>query len=204
MNSELRDTYDRIAEDWHTDHTSDDWWLDGTDAFIALLPPGGSVLDVGCGSGTKIGYLIRHGLHVTGIDFSQKQIDLAKKDYPAATLTCMTMEDIDQLSETFDGVFAQASLLHIPKKNIGEMMKKMTGRLKPQGALYIAVKERREGEPEEEIRVEQDYGYPYERFFSYFTLPELASYMENQGLTVVWQKRDLLKKTVWLQIIGKK
>ena len=204
MNTALRDTYDRIAEDWHSDHTSDTWWIDGTDAFISLLPRGGKVLDVGCGAGPKIGYLMKHGLQVMGIDFSQRMLDLAKKDCPAGTFKCMAMEDMDQLTETFDGVFAQASLLHVPKKNVGEMIRKMTDRLNPQGILYIAVKEKKEEGPEEEITIERHYGYPYERFFSYFTLPELAGYLEEQGLNVVWKKRDILKKIVWLQIIGKK
>ena len=49
----LKETYNKIAEQWRRDHQSDDWWVLGTDKFISLLPNGATVLDVGCGAGTK-------------------------------------------------------------------------------------------------------------------------------------------------------
>ena len=110
------------------------------------------------------------------------------------------------MSDTFDGVFAQASLLHIPKKDAGDVVKKMARRLVLGGLLYIAVKEARAGNPEEEIVKENDYGYEYERFFSYFTMEELERYLADAGLIAVSKSRNPNKsgKTVWLQIIGRK
>ena len=49
----LRDTYDRIADDWARDHERDTWWREGTAKFASLLPNGARVLDAGCGSGQK-------------------------------------------------------------------------------------------------------------------------------------------------------
>ena len=49
--------------------------------------------------------------------------------------------------------------------------KKFKNKLNPNGVLYLAVKEKRK--VEEEIATENDYGYEYERFFSYFTLDEI-------------------------------
>lgn len=201
----LKETYNRIAEDWHHDHVDDAWWVEGTDAFIKELPQGGSVLDVGCGSGVKSKYLVERGCKVIGIDISDGLLDIARREVPAAEFRELSMTDLDSMAETFDGVFAQASLLHIPKKEAGEVVQKLAGRLVPGGLLYIAVKEVRSDKSEESIERENDYGYEYERFFSYFTLAELEQYLRDAGLEVVSKSRspNPSGKTVWLQIIGK-
>lgn len=203
---DLKETYNRIAEDWHRDHLHDDWWIQDIDTFIKNLPPGARVLDVGCGSGVKAKYLMGHGLKVTGIDISENLLEIARREAPEGEYRLFSMTDLDTMPETFDGVFAQASLLHIPKKDAGDVVKKMANRLVPGGLLYIAVKEPREGNPEEEVVTENDYGYEYERFFSYFTMAELERYLTDAGLHVISKLRNPNKsgKTVWLQIIGKK
>ncbi len=206
MNKDLQATYDRIAEDWHRDHHLDDWWVKGTDAFVAMLPEHASVLDVGCGSGVKSKYLAEHGCAVTGIDISQNLLDIARREAPPAHFMLLPMEELDTLQETFDGVFAQASLLHIPKLEAGEVVRKMAGRLKPGGHLYIAVKEVKPGQAAEEAARENDYGYEYERFFSYYTMAELEGYISDAGLSVVEKVPNPHSngKTVWLQIIAEK
>lgn len=203
---DLKETYNRIAEDWHRDHLDDDWWREGTDAFIKELTPGAHVLDVGCGSGVKSKYLVDHGFKVIGIDISDKLIEIARREAPEGEFRVLSMTDLDLMPETFDGVFAQASLLHIPKKDAGDVVKKMARRLVPRGFLCINVKEAREGTPEEEVLKKNDYGYEYERFFSYFTMDELERYLADAGLSVVSKLRNQNKsgKTVWLQIIGQK
>lgn len=202
MNIDLRDTYNRIAEAWHNDHTADDWWIEGTNTFLSMLPQGGTVLDVGCGSGSKTKYISERGCTVTGIDFSEKLLEIAREEAPMAKFALLPMENLEQLNEKFDGVFVQASLLHIPKNEAADVVKKMAEHLNPGGHLYIAVKEVKEGKPDEEIKTEDDYGYPYERFFSYFRKSELESYMAQAGLKVVWKEAKPTGRTTWLQIIG--
>ena len=203
---DLKETYNRIAEDWHRDHSRDDWWIEGTDAFIEKLSAGARVLDVGCGAGTKSKYLIAHGLKVIGIDISDALLKIAKREVPEGEFKELSMYDLDKMSETFDGVFAQASLLHIPKKDAGDVVKKMANRLASNGLLYLAVKEIRENQAEEEIVTRNGYGYEYELFFSYFTMNELEQYLKDAGLKVILKLRNLHPsgKTVWLQIIGEK
>ncbi|MFZ2167928.1 MAG: class I SAM-dependent methyltransferase [Minisyncoccia bacterium] len=201
----LKETYNRIALDWHRDHTHDDWWVEGTSAFMQNLPAGARVLDVGCGSGVKSKYLTDHGFKVVGIDISDGLLDIARHEVPGVEFRELSMMELDTLTETFDGIFVQASLLHIPKKDAGDVVKKMAERLAPGGFLYIAVKEVRADKPEEAIEKENDYGYEFERFFSYFTMSELEQYLADAGLEVVLKLRNPNPsgKTVWLQIIGK-
>ena len=203
---DLRETYNRIAASWHAAHANDDWWIEGTNSFAQLLQPGASVLDIGCGSGMKCKYFCDRGFKVLGIDISDAMIEIAKREAPRAEFKLLSMADLDSIPDTFDAVFAQASLLHIPKKDAGDVVMKMARRVAKDGLLYIAVKEAREGMPDEQIMTENDYGYDYERFFSFFTMDELEEYLRNASLEVVSKVRNssLSGKTVWLQIVGKK
>lgn len=81
----LKDTYDKISENWHQDHKKDDWWIEGTDKFISFFKKGDLVLDVGCAGGIKSKYLIERGLNVIGIDFSKEMIRIAKREEPNGT-----------------------------------------------------------------------------------------------------------------------
>lgn len=200
----LKETYNKIAKDWHKDHCKDEWWVKGTNEFVSLLKENDLVLDVGCGAGTKSKYLVNKKLRVTGIDFSKEMIKIAKKEVPSANFIVLDLDNIDNLQDNFDGIFMQAVLLHIPKKEIISKLKKIINKLKNGGYLYIAVKEKRKNGSEEEVKTENDYGYDYERFFSYFNKKEVMDFMEKIGLTIVYDNITLLKNTNWIQVIGRK
>ena len=204
----LKDTYNKIAESWHKDHQADDWWQEGTNIFISYLKSGNSVLDVGCGGGTKSKYLANKGLKVLGIDFSENLLKIAKREVPQAKFSMMNINKMDTLEESFDGIFMHAVLLHIPKKEIEGILKKAVSKLKDGGYLYIAVKEKIEGGVDEETKVDNDYGYEYERFFSYFSLEDLKTYFNNVGLEMVYENvmspSKTARKSSWMQVIGKK
>ncbi|OGZ70771.1 MAG: hypothetical protein A3F47_00030 [Candidatus Staskawiczbacteria bacterium RIFCSPHIGHO2_12_FULL_38_11] len=204
----LKETYNKIAESWHQDHQSDDWWVEGTNTFISFLKKGELVLDVGCGAGTKSKYLLKNGLQVIGIDFSEKMIEIARKEIPQGKFFVMDINDVDKLRENFDGIFMQAVLLHVPKKEVESVLKKAVVKLKVGGYLYIAVKEKISGGVDEEIKKDDDYGYEYERFFSYFSLDEFKNYFKNVGLEMVYENvmspSETLRKSNWMQVIGKK
>ncbi|MDP3727453.1 MAG: class I SAM-dependent methyltransferase [bacterium] len=199
-----REAYNRIAEDWHRNHRDDTWWVEGTDKFISLLPAGASVLDAGCGGGTKAKYLSEHGIAVTGIDFAENLIAIARAEVPEAKFAVMDMYDLSGLAAEFDGVFAQAVLLHVPKREVPVVLHKLAGKVQPGGLFYIAVKEIKPGQPEEEARIENDYGYEYRRFFSYFILPELEGHIRPLGLEIVHADITPSGNSRWIQLIARK
>ena len=201
---DLRETYNKIAEDWHKDHKQDNWWVEGTNEFISFLKPNSLVLDAGCGAGTKSKYLIDKGLKIVGIDFSDKLIEIAKREAPTGNFFVMDINEADKLTEKFDGIFMQAVLLHIPKKDAEKTINKLLGVLKPGGYLYIAVKEKKIGGADEEIKTENDYGYPYKRFFSQFTLGEIKNLIKKTGLEISYENVTPFGHTRWIQVIGKK
>jgi len=201
---DLKSTYNKIAKDWAADHSDDSWWIEGTEKYVSFLPKGGFVLDVGCGNGEKSKYFVDKGFGVTGFDFSEEMIKLARSHVPSATFFVKDIKEPLDFGKQFDGVFAQAVLLHISKKEVLNVIKNIIAPLKPSGYLYIAVKETKPGKPDEQMVKESDYGYEYERFFSYFTSEEMESYLEQAGLVIVHKETISSGKTNWIQIIAKK
>ncbi len=200
---DLKATYNKIAEDWFKDHHGDTWWQEGTEKFLTELPKNASILDVGCGAGVKSRYLTNKGFKVTGIDFSEKMIEIAKRESPEIPFEVVDVYEIDKYPKTFDGVFAQAVLLHIPKEKIRSVLAKLKGKIKPNGLLYIAVKGMRDDGVEEAVKKEDDYGYEYERFFSFFNLSELESYLKELGMEIIWKTSTTSSRADWLQIVGR-
>ncbi|MGD1003202.1 MAG: class I SAM-dependent methyltransferase [Minisyncoccia bacterium] len=200
---DLKSTYNRIAEDWDNDHTNDQWWKEGLEKFTSLFKAGASILDVGCGSGVKAEILEKKGLKVTGIDFSEKMLEIAKRRVPNGNFQLVDLYNLPNFHEKFGGIFAQAVLLHIPKKDIGKIVRSLKEKLNPGGYFYVAVKERRLGEKEEEIVKENDYGYEYERFFSYFTTEEVKNIFMSEGLDIVYESTTHSGRRNWIQVVGK-
>jgi len=85
-------------------------WLD---TFAALLPAGGSVLDIGCGMGEPIArYLIERGFAVSGIDSSPQLISLCRERFPLQIWAVADMRSLS-LGRTFDGLIAWDSFFHL-------------------------------------------------------------------------------------------
>ncbi len=193
-----------IAEDWHVDHLQDDWWHEGTDKFVFFLSPNAQVLDVGCGAGHKTKYLTGKGLRVTGTDFSKNLLAIAKREAPNADYVLSDMRDLYAIKGGVDAIFAQASLLHIPKDEAPTVIAHWATKIKPRGYIYIAVKGTKEGRPEEQVIKEADYGYEYERFFSFYSLEELRKFLTDLGFSIEYENEKLTGSTNWIQIIGRK
>lgn len=85
-------------------------WLD---RFTSLLPDGGSILDIGCGSGEPIaGYLIANGYDLTGIDASLPLIELCRSRFPEKLWVVADMREL-ALGRRFDGLIAWHSFFHL-------------------------------------------------------------------------------------------
>ena len=200
----LRDTYNTIAQEWHRDHQSDTWWQEGTDIFLSHLKSGARVLDAGCAGGYKTKYIASRGYAVEGIDLSDAFIAIAKREQPNLRFHQMDIRDIEVLPDTYDAIYTSAVLLHFPKNELRTQLEKFNTKLHDQGYLYIAVKGQRPGGVEEEVKTEHDYGYPYERFFSYYTKADLESACVNAGFTIVFSSVVHTGNTDWITVVAQK
>ena len=74
----------------------------------------------------------------------------------------------------------------------------------PGGYFSVQLKEKYPHGPEEEVLKESDYGYEYERFFSYYTLPEVEELFRQCGLKVLSAEVTEPTKTRWILVLGQK
>lgn len=154
------------------------------DRFLSMLPCGGSILDIGCGSGRDAKLFSEKGFNVTGIDYSPSMIDIAAKTAPKATFKVMDMQCLN-FEHAFDGAWANASLLHIPKSHFPKILGEIYNILNPNGVFYIALKQ---GD-KEGVELDTRYG-SLQKFFSYFEENELRTFLTDAGFRVI----DLFKK----------
>src|ERR1700722_557588 len=137
------------------------------DLFIPHLPKGSKILDAGCGSGRDSQYFLAQGYDVVAFDGSQNMARLARQ-LTGLTVQHKSFSDINS-EEEFDGIWASASLLHVPKSELQDILHKLKKSLKPQGVWYISF---RYGEGE---HIEDD------RYFNDQTEISLRDIMEQLG-----------------------
>lgn len=201
---ELRHVYDDLAKLWGGDFTLHDWGYKELAEFAKQVRDSGGrrVLDCGCGSGVQSKLLLDEGLEVVGLDLSPKMIAEAKKKVPGAKFMVGDMTKMNFAKDSFNGVYARASLLHIPKNLIPKVLKSIRKILTNDGIFYLALKE---GEGEEEIE-EERYGRRVRRFFSFFKSSEIKKLLSQAGFKIVSlirHKRHAASQP-WLRILAKK
>jgi SAM-dependent methyltransferase len=106
--------YQHYAREWDADRRASGWndrpWHD---RFIAGLPAGATVLDLGCGGGSPVAiHMVERGLRVTGVDSSPDLIALCRAQMPDQEWIVADMRALS-LGRTFDGVLAWDSFFHL-------------------------------------------------------------------------------------------
>ena len=163
--------------------------------FLSHIHMGGRILDFGCGSGRDTKYFKEQGYLIDAIDGSVELCRIAT-EYSGVQVKCMDFFDIDY-EDTYDGIWACASILHVNNERIPDLIKILLRALKPDGVIYISMK----------------YGrFSGERDGRYFTDMDEKGFaqMKNDipGMTVIdeWVSEDVRrnKPTKWLNEIIKK
>ena len=106
--------------------------------FLKYLPEKAHILDAGCGVGRDAKYFLNHGYTVTAFDASEEMVRLATQETKLPVLLS-TFEAMD-FQEVFDGVWAEASLLHIPYHETRNVYQKIYQALKPGGVFHAMLR----------------------------------------------------------------
>lgn len=131
--------YDRVAERYlATKNPQDPIALSALERIAEDLTSGAPVLDLGCGAGIPATrWLAERGFAVVGVDVSERQLDLARRFAPKATLLKADMMELDFEPATFDAVVAFHSIIHVPREEHPALLQKIHGWLRP-GGLFLA------------------------------------------------------------------
>ena len=109
------------------------------DNFLPLIPEGGKILDAGCGSGRDAKAFSAQGYQVDAFDASEEMVKFARSNTGLDIKfdTFMSYESKTQ----FDGIWACASLLHVPATDLAKTIGKLFTHLKEGGHLYFSMKQ---------------------------------------------------------------
>lgn len=107
--------------------------------FLARVPAGGLILDAGCGSGRDSKAFLDLGYRVCSFDACQELVILAEQ-YIGQPVTVRLFSDIDEV-DCYDGIWACASLLHLPPDEIPAALGLLWLALKPGGTLFVSFKQ---------------------------------------------------------------
>ena len=167
------------------------------EALLSALPnqKGLSLLDLGCGPGRDLLYFKNEGHHAIGLDGSYEFCEMAR------SLTGLPVLHQDflklELPEQFvDGIFANASLFHVPSQEMVRVLKELRSALKPQGVLFSS---NPRGNSE---------GWQGDRYGTYLELTSYQRLLESAGFKIVkhyYRPRGLpCAEQPWLAVVSRK
>lgn len=162
------------------------------DRFLSKLSQISHILDFGCGSGRDTKYFLEAGMEVTAIDGS-KELCKAASEYTGIHVKQLLFQDLSDVN-TYDGIWACASILHLPKNELKSVFQKMVTALKSDGIIYTSFKY---GTAE---------GVRNGRYFTDFTEDTFKAFIDDiKGVTIeeCWITEDVRpdRNEKWLNLI---
>jgi SAM-dependent methyltransferase len=106
--------------------------------FLALLPPGGSILELGCGAGNHAAKMLAAGFALRATDGSPEMAEIASRRL-GHPVEAMLFHELCE-DQAYDGVWASACLLHVPRHELAGVLARIHRALKPDGVFYASFK----------------------------------------------------------------
>jgi ubiquinone/menaquinone biosynthesis C-methylase UbiE len=171
--------YDQVAGQYARLEDGDPWprtrWLE---KLLHALPPGSSLLDLGCGSGDPASILIAQQHHITGVDLSGEQIKRARRNVPSGTFLHADAASIRFPDASFDAVVSFYTLEHIPRNEHASLLGAIHRWLRADGLLLVSLEA-----GEAEGIVGEWLGVPM--FFSCFDPETMVQMIQFAGFEIV-------------------
>ena len=111
-------------------------WID---RFLSLIPRGGTILDVGCGTGEPIAtYMIEQQYKIVGVDFSKNMLAIAGNKHPEQTWIYMDMRMLE-LKNQYEGLISWGAFFHLTPCEQHNTLVRFVQHLLPKGVLLLTV-----------------------------------------------------------------
>ena len=187
MNKDHKETvkagYNAIADRYLATRTRDSEDVRLLDELTTRLHPGARVLDAGCGAGLPISQMLSEKFEVTGVDFSEAQIELARKNVPKAIFICQDMTKLDFPENTFDGICSYYAIIHIPREEHQALLTRFYRILKPGGLALLCL-------GAENLIDDIDENYLGTRmYWSHYDSETYLKMLTQCGFSIIWSKR---------------
>ncbi len=164
--------YDQSAEDFR-EGTRDH---DVSQNIAALLrhiegEPPFTILDLGCGPGRDLAAFSRLGHLAIGLEGAARLVAMARAN-TGCTVWQQDFLRLDLPDRSFDGIFANASLFHVPSRELARVLRQLHATLKPAGVLFSS-----------NPRGENEEGWSHGRYGAYHDLEAWRRYMSEAGFS---------------------
>lgn len=193
MSSATKQYYDSHAADYFNQTVSADM-SHLYDRFLENIPEGGSILDVGCGSGRDLLAFSLRGFKAQGIDSSGTLARMASaySGVPVNVGDFSTMK----INGQYDGIWACASLLHVEREFLSDTLKNLKAAMIPGGVIFASVREGAGQRAGDDGRV-----------YTLFYIEELKEIFAKSGLQVqlAWKTQDVIhsrSKLTWINVMA--
>ena len=166
----------------HYDSNAQSFW-EGTrdhdvsqnyEKFLARLPQGKAldILDFGCGPGRDLAYFSSLGHRPVGLDGSANFCTMARHNTDCPVLLQQFLS-LDLPQQAFDGIFANASLFHIPGQELPRVLRELHQALRPEGVLFTSIPR---GSAE---------GWSGQRYGHFMELEDTRDYLAEAGFVLL-------------------
>lgn len=137
----VRRGYDKLSYAYRADDTPDDYedYARWVRILTDRLPARSPVLDIGCGCGLPATKLLAESFEVTGVDFSEVQIDRARRLVLAARFVCGEIAEQTFPAESFSAVVSFYAIIHMPLDEHPGLFRKITQWLRPSGCFLATL-----------------------------------------------------------------
>jgi len=131
--------YNTIAAEYLATRTDTSEDVQLLQELVARLPEGARVLDAGCGAGVPVTKILSRFFDVTGVDFAQAQIEMARQLVPNAKFICHDIVDLNLPDGSFDAVCSYYTIIHIPRQEHRKLLQNFHRMLKPGGLALLCL-----------------------------------------------------------------
>jgi SAM-dependent methyltransferase len=179
----VKDGYNAIADRYLAERTRDSEDVKLLNEFMERLPAKAKVLDAGCGAGIPISQMMSERFEVTGVDFSEAQIELAKRNVPNAQIFCEDMTKLDFPDETFEGIVSYYAIIHIPREEHDPLLANFYRMLKAGGLALLCL-------GAEHLIDDVDENYLGARmYWSHYDTETYLRMLNSCGFSIIWSRQ---------------
>jgi SAM-dependent methyltransferase len=178
----VKSGYNRIADRYLADRSSDTADVHLIHDFIELLSPRSRVLDAGCGAGLPIAKMLAEHFDVIGVDFSEAQIELAKKNVPNAHFFCQDMTELDLPDGSLDGICSYYAIIHIPREEHKSLFVNFHRMLRTGGITLLCL-----GAEDLVDNIDEDF-LGTRMYWSHYNSDIYLQMLKECGFKVMWAK----------------
>jgi ubiquinone/menaquinone biosynthesis C-methylase UbiE len=179
----VKASYNKIADRYLDERTRDSEDIHLLDELINRLPSGAKILDAGCGAGIPVTQILSRYFDVVGVDFSEVQIERARKNVPQAEFLCNDMTQLYFPENTFDAIVSYYAIIHIPREEHQSLLANFYRMLRPNGLALLCLG------AEHLIDDIDDNFLGTSMYWSHYDTDTYLDMLKRLGFSIIWSKK---------------